>query len=141
MMFDYLSVSTLIKIWYVLTSPPSVRYSYIVVCSVYKMEKLVNKLTVFCLIFYIYVLQHAAADDSVVVQTKYGKVRGRRTDKAIEFLGVPYASPPLDNLRLVNYCRLKQLLLLCNILTVITPFLDSLNTRHFQLYTPLLVVL
>jgi para-nitrobenzyl esterase len=31
--------------------------------------------------------------------TRYGKVRGRREDGIVKFLGVPYASPPLGGLR------------------------------------------
>ncbi|HST86436.1 MAG TPA: carboxylesterase family protein [Kineosporiaceae bacterium] len=33
------------------------------------------------------------------VATRYGKVRGRREDGIVKFLGVPYATPPLGNLR------------------------------------------
>ena len=33
------------------------------------------------------------------VETKYGTVRGSRGEKAIEFLGIPYAEPPVDDLR------------------------------------------
>ncbi|XP_060556303.1 crystal protein-like [Ruditapes philippinarum] len=35
----------------------------------------------------------------VVVQTKYGKVRGKQTDQTNSFLGIPYAKPPLNELR------------------------------------------
>src|SRR4051794_23884579 len=31
--------------------------------------------------------------------TRYGKVRGRREDGIVKFLGVPYATPPLGKLR------------------------------------------
>jgi para-nitrobenzyl esterase len=31
--------------------------------------------------------------------TRYGKVRGRREDGIVKFLGVPYATPPLGELR------------------------------------------
>lgn len=35
----------------------------------------------------------------VLVSTKYGTIRGIKTDKVNEFLGVPYAAPPIENLR------------------------------------------
>lgn len=41
----------------------------------------------------------AEKTDSVVVKTAYGQVRGVRTDKAQQFLGIPYASPPTGELR------------------------------------------
>ena len=31
--------------------------------------------------------------------TRYGRVRGRREDGVVKFLGVPYATPPLGELR------------------------------------------
>ena len=31
--------------------------------------------------------------------TRYGKVRGKREDGVVKFLGVPYATPPLGELR------------------------------------------
>ena len=31
--------------------------------------------------------------------TRYGKVRGKREDGIVKFLGVPYARPPLGELR------------------------------------------
>jgi para-nitrobenzyl esterase len=34
-----------------------------------------------------------------VTATRYGKVRGRREDGIVKFLGVPYATPPLGRLR------------------------------------------
>jgi para-nitrobenzyl esterase len=34
-----------------------------------------------------------------VAATRYGKVRGRREDGIVKFLGVPYATPPLGQLR------------------------------------------
>lgn len=36
---------------------------------------------------------------TVVAATRYGKVRGRREDGIAKFLGVPYAAPPLGELR------------------------------------------
>ena len=41
-------------------------------------------------------------DDGVVVSTTYGPIRGVRTDKARQFLGIPFASPPTGELRYVN---------------------------------------
>lgn len=40
-----------------------------------------------------------AQNENVVVNTLYGQVRGVRTDKAQQFLGIPYASPPTGELR------------------------------------------
>lgn len=34
-----------------------------------------------------------------VIQTKYGKIRGTETENALVFKGVPYAKPPVGNLR------------------------------------------
>ena len=40
-----------------------------------------------------------AADDAPVVKTKYGSLRGKRVGKADAFLGIPYAKPPVGELR------------------------------------------
>ena len=37
----------------------------------------------------------------VIVPTKYGNVRGLKTDYDFAFLGVPYAAPPIGNARYV----------------------------------------
>jgi carboxylesterase type B len=39
---------------------------------------------------------HAGKDEAT---TRYGRVRGRREDGIVKFLGVPYATPPLGELR------------------------------------------
>ncbi|MDX2524704.1 carboxylesterase/lipase family protein [Streptomyces europaeiscabiei] len=39
------------------------------------------------------------AGSTVVAATRYGKVRGKREDGIAKFLGVPYATPPLGELR------------------------------------------
>jgi len=39
------------------------------------------------------------ADDFVVVQTTNGRVRGRVQDGVNAFLGIPYAKPPVNDLR------------------------------------------
>jgi para-nitrobenzyl esterase len=39
------------------------------------------------------------AAGTVVAATCYGKVRGKREDGIVKFLGVPYAAPPLGELR------------------------------------------
>ena len=41
----------------------------------------------------------ADAQGGPVVTTKYGKIRGFYTDEAAIFYGVPFASPPVGNLR------------------------------------------
>ena len=41
----------------------------------------------------------AANEDSLVVETEHGRVRGKRVGKADAFLGIPYARPPLGDLR------------------------------------------
>ncbi len=41
----------------------------------------------------------AVADPSPVVQTKDGPVQGIVTDGVAQFLGIPYAAPPVGNLR------------------------------------------
>ncbi|XP_045194483.2 cAMP-regulated D2 protein-like [Mercenaria mercenaria] len=38
-------------------------------------------------------------NDDVVVQTKYGKIQGVQTSKSRAFLGVPYAAPPVGEMR------------------------------------------
>jgi len=40
-----------------------------------------------------------ADEDPLVVDTKYGRVRGKRVSKADVFLGIPFAQPPLGDLR------------------------------------------
>jgi para-nitrobenzyl esterase len=39
------------------------------------------------------------ASGAIEAATRYGKVRGRREDGIVKFLGVPYAAPPLGDLR------------------------------------------
>lgn len=41
----------------------------------------------------------AAADDGPVVTTRYGKVRGQAGQSANSYLGIPYAAPPVGELR------------------------------------------
>ena len=40
-----------------------------------------------------------AGKDSLVVKTEHGRVRGKRVGKAHAFLGIPYAGPPVGDLR------------------------------------------
>ena len=35
----------------------------------------------------------------VIVKTKYGKIKGNQEDNLQSFLGIPYAKPPIGNLR------------------------------------------
>lgn len=50
-------------------------------------------------------LLEAATDDDLVVEIKQGKLRGRRFESIWNkttyygFLGIPYAKPPVNNLR------------------------------------------
>lgn len=37
--------------------------------------------------------------DTVVVHTKYGDIMGRQTDRARIFQGIPFAQPPINELR------------------------------------------
>ena len=37
--------------------------------------------------------------NEVIVETKYGKLRGDRSDGVATFLGIPYAAPPIDDKR------------------------------------------
>ena len=39
------------------------------------------------------------ADEDVIVKTKYGQIQGIKTAIGHKFLGVPFASPPVGNLR------------------------------------------
>ena len=38
-------------------------------------------------------------DEPVVVHTKYGDVMGRQTERARIFQGIPFAQPPINELR------------------------------------------
>src|SRR5690349_13838490 len=40
-----------------------------------------------------------AVGERDVARTRYGRVRGRREDGIVKFLGVPYAAPPVGRLR------------------------------------------
>ena len=46
-----------------------------------------------------WVLTSHAEEDAIIVRTEHGRLRGMRVGKANVFLGVPYALPPLGNLR------------------------------------------
>ena len=39
------------------------------------------------------------SEDSIVVRSEHGRLRGQRVGKANAFLGIPYASPPVGDLR------------------------------------------
>ena len=54
--------------------------------------------TVF-LLFVFYKIGFAQNDDPSIVTTKYGKLQGVITGEGREFLKVPYASPPINDLR------------------------------------------
>ena len=56
-------------------------------------------MTLFSLLAIIGAVTTGAAD--LVVETKYGKVRGFRTDKSQIFYGIPYAQPPVEDLRYI----------------------------------------
>ena len=45
------------------------------------------------------VVQTFHNSNGVVIPTKYGDVRGVQTDNGYAFLGVPYAAPPVGDLR------------------------------------------
>ena len=50
-----------------------------------------------CCLFHFCTAERTGRD--IVVPTKYGQVRGLRTNKANAFLGIPYAAPPVNKLR------------------------------------------
>ena len=54
--------------------------------------------SVVCSIFVVLCMLNVVNSD-VIVKTAYGQVRGTRTEKSIEFLGIPFATPPVGNLR------------------------------------------
>ncbi|XP_045207431.2 crystal protein-like [Mercenaria mercenaria] len=49
-------------------------------------------------LYFLYLFLHLIAGDTVV-DTKYGQVRGKQTEHANCFLGIPYAKPPTNELR------------------------------------------
>ena len=57
------------------------------------------KMKVFLLCVGLFALVCAAAAQSLIVNTKYGPVRGISNDMAFNFLGIPYAQPPIGELR------------------------------------------
>jgi para-nitrobenzyl esterase len=49
-----------------------------------------------CVLASVVVLAHTVDDEhGVVVSTRYGKLRGQRVGNVVEFLGVPFAEPPV----------------------------------------------
>lgn len=44
-------------------------------------------------------VQHGSADQPTVVHTRYGDIMGYQTDLARAFYGIPFAQPPVGNLR------------------------------------------
>jgi hypothetical protein len=45
--------------------------------------------------------QHIGADQPVTVTTKYGDVLGYQTNLARVFYGIPFAQPPVNDLRYI----------------------------------------
>lgn len=54
---------------------------------------------VFLLLTLAWGIQTTQADRAVTVTTKYGDVLGYETDLARVFYGIPFAQPPVNNLR------------------------------------------
>jgi len=57
-----------------------------------------------CIILHIYLhvlltYKITFADDLHVIDTKLGQVQGLKTANGYKYLGVPYAAPPIGNLR------------------------------------------
>lgn len=57
-----------------------------------------NALYLHVLVFTCIVLHTASASDPLV-RTVYGDVRGTTTDRSLQFLGIPFAAPPIGHLR------------------------------------------
>lgn len=48
---------------------------------------------------FIFLVLHTASTSDPLVRTVYGDVRGTATDRSLQFLGIPFAAPPLGPLR------------------------------------------
>lgn len=51
-------------------------------------------------LFLIYSQFSVHADESIIVHTTYGDILGYQTDMARVFYGIPFAQPPVGDLRL-----------------------------------------
>jgi hypothetical protein len=57
---------------------------------------------IFFLLIFVCFTQHIHANRPVTVTTKYGDVLGYETDLARVFYGIPFAQPPVNNLRYIR---------------------------------------
>ena len=51
------------------------------------------------LLILVYFIQGGYANQPTIVHTKYGDILGYQTDMARVFYGIPFAQPPVSNLR------------------------------------------
>lgn len=67
-------------------------------------------LAVFLLSSLLCFTQNTLANQTVTVTTKYGDILGYQTDTARVFYGIPFAQPPVNELRYVSFLSLHQYL-------------------------------
>lgn len=60
---------------------------------------MIYSVKLFFVVVVAYFIQNICADEPVLVHTKYGDVLGYQTNLSRVFYGIPFAKPPINELR------------------------------------------